>query len=169
MADQFVYSSDAPETLAAWREYTDARLTYRSELDALEAELGLKILTFGQGGRFAGLKPDPEVETPAGWRAHKDHDMLVPDLRTKAGKAWEGRVVATRSPERCPMPGVSSSLMRDGYHWFEPGIFHHDGTIWVAWGTDADPDMDQAVWVRRRLSEFYAAREGIEAEAAAGV
>lgn len=179
MAEQYAYSTDKPEVVAAYRE-TKAEMRefgqrMRADCEALGGNSGglLDRGIWGSPDRIVGLMPDGSGTIPDGWR------MVRGRLEPRRGKPGEGarRWLAAHQP-----PDVRHTLTAHGlprhstvpggpgmsYRLFSPALFELDGTLWVCY--DGEPGdglmsgeaLDESVWTPRRLSEFYAAREEVE-------
>lgn len=154
MSEMFVYTSSSLEVMEVWRGFDRDRRAFRDKLDVIEADTGFRPIVFAPFVTVAGLKPKRDVDPPTGWRPLKDDDfgMLVPDMRTKAGKQWAARLSATCGPMPCAVPGCPPFLARDGVYW-HPSIIIGSGHTLAVWGIDADKGMGPQ-WKRRCQSEI---------------
>ena len=165
-------TSAVPE---AWEAMQVARQEWADRVRAYGAQFGFTDFHYRRGGgsdRFAGFAtpddaPDDWKPSIPGWRYAKTSDVWVPDRRYKAGQNAEkwrrdhGVVKAFAA-----VPGMSAEYIGGG-HWYTPGAFLHDGTVYVHWGVDADTirglkSYDPELWTEIRLSEYHAAREAYE-------
>lgn len=157
----FVYRSGDDAVLDWWQ---DAEGTMR-EFYAAAREFAARYdrnphMLHGWGSSLVGLDPtDADYDSPPdGWRLHRgterQGDWLTPIRRSNAGKALYAEIEAirTKGDPRHKLPGWKWEMFRA-----EPGLFLHDGYVWMHTGTTDGVDVD--VWEPVRLSEFYAARE----------
>lgn len=179
MAEQYAYSTDRPEVLAAWRSASEARQEFGRRLAADCETLGGNtgaLMNRGVWGRdrIVGLQPDGSGAVPDGWRAVRGR--LEP-RRGKPGEAARQWLADHQPPDvrhtlaehglprHSTMPGGPAMT----YRLISPVLFELDGTLWVCYeGEPGDALMsgerlDESIWTLRRLSEFHAAREELEA------
>lgn len=179
MPEQYAYSTDKPEVLAAYhlvrREMREFGQRMRADCEALGGNSGglLNRGVWGSPDRIVGLMPDGSGTVPDGWR------MVRERLEPRRGKPGEAarRWLADHQP-----PDVRHTLTGHGlprhssvptkamtYQLIPPVLFELDGTLWVCYeGKPGDELMsgetlDESIWTPRRLSEFHAAREEAEA------
>jgi len=178
---QTVYRTTVPAALAAYTAAQDALTAYRQEIGNILDRLGAGHLdrysTTGHSpGRFAGLarnKTDQEV--PAGWRKGRD-GYLIPDLRTKAGKAARDALGSLTYPgdPRDSLPGMPSHVLTPG-RWLTCGVDQLGDALYVTWSAAAETlgealgdSADMTVWEHVPLSAYYLAVEQHKAAEAAG-
>lgn len=183
MTDEHAYSTDNPETVNAYLRAVDQRNAFgkwmRTELD----KLGAGPRVFLRGGGFSGDKQRVTAieqtgdHIPDGWR------VVRGNLEPRRGKPGEAarQWLADHQPVdvRHVMEGHglprSSWVSRDGgFGWtiVTPKLFEHDGVLWACY--DGEPgtgesgfDTQKCTWTPRKLSEFHAAWEAVQAADAA--
>lgn len=167
-----VYSTDNPETVTA---YLDA---CRAERDALNAAVEAARTLGGNNGvfvstgpfgdrRIVGLAPDPDNPPPAGWTKLQRNTYLTPG-RGKAGERAENWLADLQPPTgpRAVMDGhglpryAKSSHESASFAIRTPEIFEHDGTVWALYRGHVE---GECTWTPRRLSEYHAAKEAMQA------
>lgn len=171
---QHAYSTDNPDTVAAFTAAVKARSAFAARIIAAAETLGNNKGPLRGGGVMTGyltvgLAPDDPENPPAGWRYLKSRDRLEP-ARGKAGdaaRAWlnehqppadaDGRTVmeAHGLPRTTGLGATFSTGMVS-----TPQIFEHDGSVWALY--DRKPEKE-CTWTPRKLSEYHAAREAFEA------
>lgn len=130
-------------------------------------------------GRFShfGFKKDKRRKPPEladGWRVDAQ-ERIVPDKRTKAGKALAEEIKAVEAGRptniRSRLRGMPMRASQSN-HFYEAGVFFHNGAVYVHWGCPVealdgewggDP-LDSTTWKQLKLSEFHAAKEASEAD-----
>lgn len=172
MTTQSAYSSSDPEVLAAFDAADAAAAEFSRQCLALKAEFGQEAWyseSFNMR-RFCGFGDIPEGIEGVAWRQSKQGSWW-PKQTTKEGKALVKRFEKVVMPDP-KMPGMSS-YVADGMTFRYPGAFRHDDVVWVSWSCSHDvcemrgaprPNLDQ--WERRKLSEYFTARETFEAQRA---
>ncbi|MEV0831487.1 MULTISPECIES: hypothetical protein [Streptosporangiaceae] len=175
MADLTVYRTRQPETVALAASYTEAYKAWQARVAETLTDLGFPerepvvagaLLRYG----VAGIKHQDGEMIPPGWRVTwmYDQDLLVPDRRTKAGKAAGARLEQLEMPTdpRRLLPGMPAEVRIDG-HRYNPGMAcrENDSALYVTWKHAPPADwVDTVIWDRVPLSEYYAV---VEAEDAA--
>ena len=176
MTTDYAYSTDDPAAVAAFRETRDAITTFAARLKTDCAALGgndgayVRRGIWGSPDEITSLKPDGSGNIPDGWRIVRE------ELEPRRGKPGEGarRWLADHQPPDVRQVMMSHGLPRHsvvadggGFRHFAPVLFEHEGTLWACYrGRPGDgflSDGEECTWQPRRLSEFYAAREGAEA------
>lgn len=181
--NQYAYSTDNPEAVAAFRQAVADLQAFGERVLADCAALGGNEGPLVHGGiwgsqdRIVGLGPDGSGTIPAGWRIVRGR--LEP-RRGKPGdlaRQWladrqppDVRHVMTKYglPRHSRVPAQSNGFT---HRMIAPVLFEHEGTLWACYegkpGDDFDgPEASAAggcSWTLRKLSEFHAAREALEA------
>jgi hypothetical protein len=174
MAVEVAYRSDAPavlEAMESWQADMQARHERVKEFDERhnpDGKLTLRIWRW-PSYRIAYFEGD---DAPEGWRRNK-RGRIVPDKRTRAGKQIAAEIEAIhKSPLGTlagRLPGMPEHTI-SGDRWLSPGIFLHDGAVYVHWEarpvsnarTSEFDEVDTAIWSELKLSEFYAAKEAFD-------
>jgi hypothetical protein len=180
MADQYAYSTDDPETVAAYRQaLADRNATGKRIRDDVLA-LGAGPRVMARGGSFPGDRQkvvgieQQGDHVPDGWRVVRGN--LEP-RRGKPGDAarkWleDHQPVDVRHvmeahglPRACWIPSRKGDF---SYRIVKPELFEHEGTLWACYESEPGKsgsgfDDDACTWTPRKLSEFHAAREAVEA------
>jgi hypothetical protein len=183
MADQYAYSTNDAAAVAAFRQArADLRAYGERVQDACAALGGSKgpLVHHGVWGRpdeIVGLEPDGSGAIPDGWR------MVRGRLEPRRGKPgdparqWladhrppDVRHVLTQHglPRHAAVPAKGQTFT---HRLISPVLFEHEGTLWACYeGKPGDrfdgSDEPGCTWTPRHLSEFYAAREALEASQA---
>lgn len=163
---QLVFSTDDPETVAAWRnvqaEFNASREKTWAEAEKIGKNKGPLVRRSAGDLDVVGLAADDPQDPPAGWRYVREQ------LEPRRGKPGDEarRWLASVQP-----PNPRNVMDRHGlpkYFGFlgTPGIFEHDGVVWAVYGGKPDGEVG-GQWRPRKLSEFYAAKESYEAAEAA--
>lgn len=169
---EVVFRSTHPDVLSVLADYRQAMDVWRGRSAALLVDLGFEgrdfLVAYGLGSRWiTGIEPLPGEEPPTGWRiAHRsDQDVLVPDKRRKAGKDADARIQQTQPPAdvRGHLPGMPGTQWA-GSTIYTPALCEIDGAVWVRWREDVSR-VDEALWERVPLSQYWAAREAQDAKA----
>jgi hypothetical protein len=180
--DRHAFSTDNPETVAAYRQAIADRKAYEervsSELEAMGAGPHVylynpafagpeKLVAIGQKGDFI----------PDGWQ-------LVRRRRLEPCRGQPGEPARRWLAEHQP-PDVLCVLEKHGlprasripggmlgWRAAQPELFEHDGTLWACYMTEPGAsgrgfDRNRCTWTPRKLSEFYAAYEAMQAAAEA--
>lgn len=167
--NESVWVSRDPAIVALWDKWVEDDREYRRQGDELLADLGLQnrnliemratalggddyligvSLHSGDGGQL-GLPSED-------WRL--DHGGCVPRRQTKAQKVLRNRFHAVRRPDyRADLPGMPRSVMR-GLTVMAPGVEKIDNALYVIWD-DEVVGIDENVWTRVKMSEYWAAKE----------
>lgn len=188
MPEQYAYSTDNPETVAVYRQLAAERAAFAERLEADCAALGgntgglLRPGMFGQPDALVALDPDGSGTIPDGWRLVRGRLEPRRGAPGEMARAW----IADHQPPdvRCAL--VAHGLPRQSCYEVEangfthrrstPALFEHDGTLWACYlgppsypGSLLEaPDGGACTWTPRKLSEFYAAREAVQAAESAG-
>lgn len=167
----FAYKSSDPDVLAWWDDAERGQREFREKIDAFVAEHGMgreAVILSGWGTSLGGLEvyKGDKTDSPEGWRVVRNDRfrVLVPLRRTKAGKTLSDEMKAIRVGDpRMSLPGWTWEILGG-----MPGLFLHDGFVWMSANRDDGVDLD--VWTPCRLAEFYTAQDAhddaIEAERA---
>lgn len=179
MPEQYAYSTDNPETVAVYRQAIADRIAMGKRLKEDAVALGA-----GPGAylRSSGFGIDPDQITgleqagdhiPGGWR------LVRGRLEPRRGKPGDTarRWLTERQPVDVRHVMQSHGLPRCawkprerefGWALCPPVLFEHEGMLWALY--EAEPgtsesgfDEQRCTWTPRKLSEFYAAREAVEA------
>lgn len=167
---EHAYSTDNPEVVTAYRitvaEFNDCGRRARESAARLGKNSGPLIVTSRVSApRVVGLSTTSPNDPPDGWRYSKSEQHLVP----RRGRPGEP---ARRWLDAHQPPDLRAVLERHGLprtckpgpelRWFlaTPGVFEHDGTVWALYPNEPD---GECTWTPRKLSEFHAAREAMEA------
>lgn len=174
---ELVYKSGHRTVLEAVGEWRKARQAFSDDLHAFvtrhigEGRSGL-VVNGVKEIRFVGVERlRGEKEPPSElWRAD-DRNGWVPRRTTKAGKQLAAEMAAITAPDLFgTLPGMPREywdvLQPDCSHKvFTPGFRVSDAeVVWVTWGTarmldDPKWNVDDQLWERAKLSEYYAAIE----------
>lgn len=165
-----IWMSSDPAIVALWDKWITDDREYRQQGDELLADLGLQdrdliemqanalggddyligVSLHSSDGKQLGLPSDD-------WRL--DHGGCLPKRRTAAQKALYDRFHTVRRPDfRADLPGMPRSTMR-GLTVMAPGVEKIGDALYVIWDTDDVPDIDENVWTRVKMSEYWAAKE----------
>ena len=169
------YRSSHPDVLAAWadtqtrfREWHAKVSEWRADYPEHHAAQQDWTGSLSIVGLIGDTSPGP------GWRHKRGQNVWVPDQRTKAGKALAERIAALKADKIGDLPGMpdtassSKSTPTGGYGLCHPGMFEHDGTVWVSWNAThkdvaesgwSTRQLDMTIWEQAPLSAFYAATE----------
>ena len=174
------YSTNDPKIVAAFQEARTAeRTAARRAVDdavALGKNKGPLIVRgiWDIPDRVVGLAPDDPTDPPEGWVYIKTRDRLEP-RRGNAGVAARDWLAAhqpidvRRVLTKHGLPRNSKSADSDvsgRYQLLSPTVFEHEGALWARYRGEVDVIAGECTWTPRKLSEFYAAREAVEAVAA---
>lgn len=147
------FKSTTPAVFDWWEQAQTARREFNERVAEFEAQYGM--------GRKAVVLADFPDGPPEGWRiveSKHGFSWIQPYRRAK----WQ-KDIHDAMPEmaeaRESMPGFEHHIFGE-----LPGFFIHDGAAYATIGNAEQMDAD--VWEPIALSEFYAAREAHEAEAA---
>lgn len=171
--DEHVYSTSDPAVVAAFKStaeaFRDGGRRAREDAEKLGKNKGALMISGPLGKpRAVGLEPDDPADPPQGWQYIKSRGRLEP-CRGKAGEAARNWLDAHQPPDLRGVMGEHGlpAYYRRGHIIGAPALFEHDGTVWALFGGEPQGSCS---WERRKLSEFYAAREAAdEAEKSAGV
>jgi hypothetical protein len=181
--DECAYSTDNPAAVAAYRQALTERNAYtariRPDLEALGAGPSVYFRSSGFPGspdRVSAIEHRGD-HVPDGWR------LVRGSLEPRRGKPGEDarRWLAAHQPvdvrhvmESHGLPRASWLPREREFGWqiVSPYLFEYDGTLWACYAsepgtTDSGFDRQRCTWTRRKLSEFHAAREAMEAATAA--
>lgn len=185
---EIAFKSESVEVLAAMEEWRAKRRRLNDEAGSVARELdpdgGRELLTLVSGLQIysPGLKAlDGDTDNPPhGWRTKwiavrgGSEMALVPDKRTKVGKAAAETLAGLRSSAVPTLPGMPTETWehRDSNRFtiHYPHIVEFEGGILVRWGADPrecgfqGPAAEAvgAQWEEVRLSVFYLAAESLE-------
>lgn len=173
---EHVYSTSDPATLAAFNAaadaFSDCGRRASEDAEKLGKNKGALIVRDRiSGPRVVGLDADDPTDPPEGWRYSKGDDHLVP-RRGKPGEPARQWLDAHQPPdvrkvlEEHGLPRFCKSDKDLRFFLATPGLIEHDGTVWAMY--PAEPD-GVCTWEPRKVSEFHAAREAMEAAEQAGV
>ncbi len=184
-----VYSTDDPTVVAAFLDARRQLQGFVIMVTAAARELGKNTGVMraagtadGGAGTTIGLAVDDPDDPPAGWVYNRGRKMLRP-VRGRAGNAARQWLDDHQPP---PGAAVHAILARFGlplhdllgnigdmsYRFSVPTVGHVDGVVWALYQGHPGVWYDLALtepsppWVRRRLSEFYAAEEAATARSA---
>lgn len=165
MTDQLVYSTDNPTIVAAWRQsqadFEASRLKTNAEAAAFGKNKGVLVQRSLGRLRVIGLAPDDPQDPPDGWRYVRE--QLEP-RRGKPGEAARQWLADAQPPTfRDRLEQEYGLPMHYGFLG-TPGMFEQGGEVWVIYGGEPDGEVGP-LWHQRKLSEFYAAKERLQAEA----
>lgn len=161
-SDQIVYSTDDPATVAGFRQsqedFEAARLKVIADARALGKNKGVLIRRSLGRVEVVGLAVDDPKDPPAGWRYVRE--QLEPRLG-KPGEAARQWLAAAQPPSfRDVMEQTYQLPMHFGF-FGSPGVFEQGGEVWVVYGGEPSGEVGP-LWRRRKLSEFYAAKERLQ-------
>lgn len=179
MADQYAYSTDSAEIVAAYRQALADRNAMGKRINEDVKALGAGPRVYHRSGSFAGDKDritgveQQGDHVPGGWR------VVRGNLEPRRGKPGDGarQWLAEHQPvdvrhvmEGHGLPRAAWVPRGDAFGWriVKPALFEHDDTMWACY--DGEPgtsgsgfDEQRCTWTPRRLSEFYAAKEAFDA------
>jgi len=176
MSDRYAYSTTDPAALAAWRDTMTAEhahhQTMRAAIDAMPGAKGTIVRQgiFHARDRIIALIPDGSGQVPDGWRLVRGNLEPRRGMPGDNARAWleahqpsDVRAVLTGHglPRFSTRPAGGGRVLN-----YEPVIFEQDGTLWACYrGKPGDLLNSSATctWTPRRLSEFHAALEAVEA------
>lgn len=166
MTDQLVYSTDDAGIVAAWRQsqidFEASRLKTNADAEAFGKNKGVLVRRSLGRLEVIGLVADDPKDPPAGWRYVRE--QLEP-RRGKPGEAARQWLADSQPPTfRDALERDYGLPMHFGFLGI-PGIFEQGGEVWVVYGGKPDGEIGP-LWRERKLSEFYAAKERLEAEVA---
>lgn len=188
MTDLFVYRSDKPQVLQAWREACEALQAYVDQTKAVLAAAGLgdyQAYRESRGfdrGEFTGLAVDDDKPVPEGWRVGSDKRYAIPDKRRKAGKDIAAALDAVKHPGSPSqhLLGMPAFLLGAG-RMHQPGarLLEGEAALYVQWSIDPEAGsrrhpqfdgtpVDGDLWARVLLSRYYAEAERADAAKAEG-
>lgn len=174
--DGQAWSSDDPGVVAAFEAAVAAEREHARKVTAAARELGKNLGALRSSGLFdgrytlIGLKEDNKHDPPEGWVYLTTRKMLGP-ARGKAGepaREW----MASLQP-RFPMfplavlgkyAGLPVNDILGNSKFSVPQLFTADATMWSRYRGEpglwaGGPKTPGPLWVRRKLSEYFAARE----------
>lgn len=175
---EYAFSTDNPAALAAWHDSRAARRVFTERITADTVALGgnkgalVRSGIWGSRDELVGLAPDGSGVIPDGWRIVRDR--LEP-RRGKAGAGAREWLAAHQPPDvrhalvEHGLPRHSTLSDRDSgsFRLSSPALFEHDGALWACYegkpGDHVRSDGTECTWTPRKLSEFHAAREAVEA------
>lgn len=168
------YSTSDPTIVAAYNTTADAfndmGRRCREDAEKLGKNKGALIVRDRiSGPRVVGLGADDPTDPPEGWRFSKRDDHLVP-RRGKPGESARQWLDAHQPPdlrkvlEAHGLPRYSKTGENLENFLGTPGLLVHDGTVWALYRGEPD---GECTWTPRRVSEFHAASEALEAAEAA--
>lgn len=165
-----IYTSTDAGVISAIETAERVRLEWGQKLKALGRELMPDSTTgnfYSSDMTFFAFDLDGTM--PTGWKwAPRNKPGIVPDKRTTEGKAWAKRIEPLKSKPSVPAPeGMAQGFFgsKGGeFYWFRPSFAVVDGVAWCRWGAEPDQPIDEAIWTKRKLSEFYAMTEAREIE-----
>ncbi|MFI2663215.1 hypothetical protein [Micromonospora carbonacea] len=183
---EHVYATSDPTIVAAYRRAVADRAEMGKRIAADVKALGAGPRVFVRTSGFSGIPTQLTAieqqgdHVPDGWR------VVRGNLEPRRGKPGESarEWLANHQPvdvrdamEKHGLPRACW-LPRDrefGWTISQCRLFEHDGTLWASYAaepgtSDSGFDTERCSWESRKLSEFYAAREAMEAaEQVAGV
>jgi hypothetical protein len=183
MSDEYAYSTDNPEAVAAFRQTRADLISFKDRVRAACAELGgnngplVRQGIWGSPDEIVGLDPDDSGTIPEGWRIVRGR------LEPRRGKPGDGarKWLAEHQPPDMRHAMVGHGLPRHsqtpsntgGFRLSAPALFEHDGVLWACYsgkpGEGVIDDGQACTWTPRKLSEFHAAREAVKAAKAVAV
>lgn len=168
MPDRIAYRSRAPRALAVWEAYQKQREAFNDQLRATLAELGLTGRdVLRREHHVVGVRYS-DGDIPDGWRVSADKpDMIIPDRRTRDGKAVAKTLGALRIPDpRDDLPGGMPGEVMD---WdraslLVAGLTFAADALYVTFQAPRMPEeyaehIDPDIWEQVPLSVYYAAVE----------
>ena len=175
------YKSSDPSIVAAWEEWLAARTAIPAQWQAFVDEVapGYSFLAYSRGG-MVGLKPADDGKVPEHWRVEhwRTTDVLLPDRRSKVGKALAKRLDEMPQIPSCALPGMPTEVWEHdgtsgGMRIRGFGAFAYDGAVYVSWECVVEDNpkaeilgdkLDRSKWQPLKLSEYYAAQEAMEGD-----
>lgn len=164
--NEHAYSTDDPATVAAFKAtaiaYNEMGGRAREDAEKLGNNKGALIVGGVLGApRVVGLAADDPANPPEGWQYVKGRDQLEP-RRGKAGESARQWLAGHQPPD---LRGVLAEhglpvYYRNGNKIGNPALFLHDDTVWALYGGYPE---GECTWTQRKLSEFHAAQEALEA------
>lgn len=174
-----VYRSSHPDVLAAWADTQRRFDAWHSEVVVLRAAFpDHQVLQHEFDGRISVAALRGPSAPGQAWRYVKRQDYWVPDRRLKSGKAMADRIDGIRVTGMGKLPGMPDTAhggrAANGYgtQLHHPGMFEHDGTVWVKWSCSHEAvvesgwsktTLDLELWELAKLSGYYLAVEEMEA------
>lgn len=164
MTAQSVFKSSHEDVLRWWEDEWAASLRRFNEKVAewLTRFPDCHALTMTKGDigkHVVGLDARPDSGE---WVPIVRHGITYgyrPKKNTKDGKA-EARVMASIAHNPSAPPEMPTFVFSgDDCRWCSPGLFEHDGVVFVSWGCPAEQVNAGPKWEPCLLSEFYAAQE----------
>lgn len=169
MSTEVAYRSSHPDVLGAIQVWRDVRAAFDRNVKAFE-----KSYDTGDGVKAIGWTwPSVKItrldgETmPEGWR-RVNRTQFVPDKRTRSGKQAQADLDTLNSTAPRPLlayaPGMPCECFA-GAQLITPAMFERDGALYVGWASEPE-NVDDDIWERIKLSEYYTAAEGEDRSAA---
>jgi hypothetical protein len=180
MTEQFAYSTDDPEIVAAYRQAVAERNAFgpriRADVEALGAGPRVMVRSSafpGDRDKVVALEQSGD-HVPDGWRVVRGNLEPRRGKRGEAARQWlaDHQPVDVRHVmEQHGLPRASwvSDPQRGWTHKIcKPALFEHEGTLWACYFGEPGKsgsgfDEEPCTWTRRKLSEFYAAEEAFDA------
>lgn len=176
------------DTRVAYRSHSQAAINTweQARQDDIAAQAAVRewLATLGMSDRavrvhtdfdgavcVVGVDIDPATDSmPDGWRQHRD-GYLVPDKRTKPGRALAGRMAALKGPavrlRMLQATGLPTSWFNlDRFVRYTPALQRFGDSVYALAGGGAEPGPPAEHWERIPLSAYYAAKEAHEAATA---
>ncbi|MEV0382322.1 hypothetical protein [Nonomuraea sp. NPDC050643] len=174
MIDQTVYRTRDESVLSAWRDAERQVADWRTRFDAGCVSLGIdltQVIANTWSGRIKGVRHTVGDPIPDGWRYDKREGLLMPALRTPAGR----RLAMVLDGLKRPMPADELPGM-PYVHLTEGGLVRvtarlmGDGALYAEWPCRISEShgVDLTIWEPVKLSEYYAAREAADEAEQAG-
>jgi hypothetical protein len=177
MTDEYAYSTDNPEAVAAFRQTGTDMSTFltrlRADIAALPGVANPLVYrgVWGLRDELVALEPDGSGVVPDGWRLVRGR---FEPRRGKPGDAARKWLADHQPPDvrhtltQHGLPRhVSIATGAGGFRMVSPMLFEHDGVLWACFSAEPSKgffgDEDPCTWTPRKLSEFHAAREAVEA------
>lgn len=172
---QFVYSNSDPEAVGAFQAAGEAYVAAQRRIIAdavalpnVKAATTWEASAFGDKARVTGLAPiDLADGPPEGWRYLKSRKRFEP-AKGEAGAAARAWLLDHQIPDEADARGVMAARGlpkfveyggRTGLVFSTPAVEVLGGVLWARF---EGGDPSGCTWERRRLSEYYAAKEAAE-------
>lgn len=170
-----VFKSIAPDRIkASATEREKVYSDFQASVDVLSVELGGREITgirfFAGGFALTAYQMRDVNDLLPGWRRDGSSMRAVPAKRTPEGKDWANRLAAVKLPDR-EVPGFPARMRCDGfalYPQLEEVGDDYFMTISMAPYDQYLSAIDATLWARARLSDYFLAREAVEASEEVG-
>lgn len=168
-----VWRSSAPEVLAAWQQWREARATWGERVtEHSRSVAGEPAVTrrWSNTESYVGPGIGEQEEAPHGWRIEPPLDVhyeggvryLLPNKRTKAGKENAQAVAELGETKSLTLPGMPFHFF-GGNHIYSPSVYadaDQATNLTLCWATEeVAAEIDEAVWSRVLLSQWHAEQE----------